>query len=284
MASVRIPSVMASSNTSNCRLCGETRALCKSHILPEFVYRGIYDEHHTFAEFSGTAGERNRRHRKGIWERLLCIGCERAFQEYEDYACKLIFDNPTVVFPRVDGDLIVDGIDYLRLELFQLSLLWRASVSTQRMFRHVKLGPYEEVLRKVLLAGSRVHPGDFSCTMEAIVDRGSHLKELLMEVAPMKTHTDRSTLYPFVFGGYYTVFLARTGISNPPAEISLTENRLRIGQIDVSVVPGLFDLFARASVQGKFRHFERAAQDEDPNYRLQATAPEAGSKLGRRGA
>ncbi len=232
--------------------------------MPEFVYRGIYDEHHTFAEFSGTPGERNRRHRKGIWERLLCTGCERTLQEYEDYACKLIFGNPTVVFPRADGNLIVEGIDYLRLKLFQLSLLWRASVSTQRMFRHVKLGPYEEVLRKALLARSHVHPGDFSCTMEAIVDRGCHLKELLMEVAPIKTRADRSTLYPFVFGGYYTVFLTRTGVSNPPEEISLRENRLRIGQIDVSIVPGLFDLFARASVQGRFRDFERVAQDKSP--------------------
>lgn len=243
-----------------CRLCRQPRQLCKSHILPEFVYREVYDERHTFAEFSGTPNERNRRHRKGIWERILCTACERRFQSHEDYACKLIFNNPSVSFPRPEGGMVFHDIDYPRLKLFQLSLLWRAGVSSQSMFRHVKLGPYEEQLRQRLLCSGSSPPGDFPCTMEAIVDRGAHLKGLMMEAVPMKTDRDRSTVYPFVFGGYYWGFLVRAGLREPPPEISLTETRLRIGQIDVSQIPGLFDLFVRAQKQGKFRDFEQAAR------------------------
>lgn len=243
-----------------CKQCRLPARLCKSHILPEFVYRDFYDEQHTYAEFSGTADVRNRKHRKGIWERILCTGCERRFQSYEDYACNLIFNNLSVSFPMSDGGIVFHNIDYPKLKSFQLSLLWRAGVSSQPMFRHVKLGPYEEQLRQRLLSCSAVPPGDFPCTMQAIVDRGSHLKGLMMEVVPLKIDRDRSTLYPFVFGGYYCVFLVRTGIRELPPDVSLTENQLRVGQIDVSQIPALFDLFVRVHKQGKFRDFKHTTQ------------------------
>ena len=155
--------------------------LCKSHILPEFVYKGIYDKSHKYYTFTGTAGERNRRSRKGAWEYLLCRECEDRFQTHEDYAYNLFCSSDAALsFPTGPVGGILADINYTSLKRFQLSILWRSSVTTNTMFRYVSLGPYEEPLRQILLHNDYVPPDAFPCSMDATIDRGTHVRAVLI--------------------------------------------------------------------------------------------------------
>lgn len=248
---------------SPCRLCHRSLHLCNSHILPEFVYKDVYDASHKYYEITGTADERNRRRRKGAREYLLCRDCEDRFQVHEDYAYKMLFSNNTVLsFPTGDGKAIITDINYESLKLFQLSILWRSSVTTNDMFRHVKLGPYEEPLRQILLRNDYVPPDAFPFSMAAALDRGTHVKAVIMEPIRRRIQVDNSSVYCFLFGGYYWVF--HVSINKSMSRIftpSLDIQRLEIDEIEITQVPGFTGLFVRATKQGKFKAFEEAEGD-----------------------
>ncbi len=61
---------------STCRLCGKTRKLRRSHILPEFLYRPLYDGKHRYFVVSA-ATDSNFSLQSGLTERLLCGDCEQ---------------------------------------------------------------------------------------------------------------------------------------------------------------------------------------------------------------
>jgi hypothetical protein len=137
-----------------CALCCAVGTLQNSHILPEFLYEHVYDEKHRYNVLSVRNGEQNRIEQKGARERLLCLACERLLNTYETYASLVIKGGAKGVSYRREGSvLFLRGIDYCRFKLFQLSILWRAGVSSLPFFERVQLGPHQERLREMLLAG-----------------------------------------------------------------------------------------------------------------------------------
>jgi hypothetical protein len=131
-----------------CKLCKKEAKLRYSHILPEFFYSNMYDEKHRALKVA--SDEKERYFQKGIREYLLCQECETKLSRYEGYAAKLIREIPNFS-PDTSGlFLYSENVDYLRLKLFQLSIIWRASISKDRMFESVKLGRHEEKIRKML--------------------------------------------------------------------------------------------------------------------------------------
>jgi hypothetical protein len=53
---------------------------------------------------------------------------------------------------------VVKDIDYSRFKLFVLSMLWRASVSSQPFFARIQLGKYEPIIAEML---RNQNPGNF---------------------------------------------------------------------------------------------------------------------------
>lgn len=143
-----------------CRLCQLPRPLKRSHILPEFLYSETYDELHRYRYVplvEGDARERPRLQQQGLTERLLCGECEGRMAGWEQYASQIFFHRPATDFES-DGDrLLLTGVDYARLKLFSLSLLWRAGVSTLPAFSSVRLGPHSERIRLHLLNADPGH-------------------------------------------------------------------------------------------------------------------------------
>src|SRR5436190_785668 len=114
-----------------CALCRNDRELRHSHVIPEFMYQPLYDEKHKFWVLS--ASETSWQEQKGLREYLLCNACEVKISRWETYTSRLLSNRVPTVAKR-SGDLIwVDGADYTQFKLFQLSILWRAAVSTLPM-------------------------------------------------------------------------------------------------------------------------------------------------------
>ena len=78
---------------------------------------------------------------------------------------------------QTDEQPIVMQVDYRAFRLFQLSLIWRASVASRQEFLSVDLGPHEERMRLMLLNVDHDDEEMYPCVMiapaaHAILRRG----------------------------------------------------------------------------------------------------------------
>lgn len=191
-----------------CGLCKQPRQLRNSHILPEFLYKPLYDVKHRAVGIHGRAPRNCEFLQKGIREKLLCHDCEQFLNDkYEKNFKKLWFDEKKLP-NRIHEDLIVlRDINYTTFKLFHLSILYRCSISSYPMFRAVELGPHLETIRAML---KDVAPGDrnqYPIFGHAVIDKHDNVVHRLV-TCPIKSRYEGHNVYGIMFGGcmwYYTV-------------------------------------------------------------------------------
>jgi hypothetical protein len=151
-----------------CKLCLQEKTLCDSHIIPEFFYKLVYDKKpRKFVEFSTDSNIGQIAHQKGLREKLLCKDCEGKFSEYEKYVKELLFDAAWIEKRDNFPGIIVQNVDYRKVKLFQMSLLWRVGVSSLLAFNNIKLAHHEEKIRKMLLEGNPGKSYEYGCILFA---------------------------------------------------------------------------------------------------------------------
>ena len=141
---------------SICKLCLEDKKLVDSHILPEFLYSPLYDEEHRFSFLSMREGKVIKQLKKGVYEKLLCEECDNIIiGQYENHAAKILFGDgkKEIEIVRTNYGHLIKGADYKLFKLFQISLLWRVSISTRPEIKKINLGPHQENMRLMLLDG-----------------------------------------------------------------------------------------------------------------------------------
>ena len=122
-----------------CALCLRDLQLQRSHVIPEFFYKQVYDsDPKRFYTVSSDAETRTRTRQSGEWEWMLCRECENRLSRWETYVARLFGQQAPLLEPR-GNKLVARGVDYATFKLFQLSVLWRAAVSTPPFFADVKL-------------------------------------------------------------------------------------------------------------------------------------------------
>jgi hypothetical protein len=133
---------------ARCALCRRFAVLRRSHIVPELLHRPIYDDKHQL-EVVRHGAIRATTLRRGFREPLLCDSCEQHIKKFEDYLAAPWFSHAARDRELSDSVIIRARFDYIRLKLFVLSILWRASVSHLADFSDVRLGPHEERMRRL---------------------------------------------------------------------------------------------------------------------------------------
>lgn len=135
-----------------CRLCHRDRQLCRSHIVPEYLYRELYNDEDHMMAISGLGRLGWRKQQIGLRERLLCEECEQH--------CNRNFEAPFLAswvrglalgenwHPEATRDI---NVDYVPFKLFHLCNLYRAAVSSLNVCAKVNLGPHLERIRQLLL-------------------------------------------------------------------------------------------------------------------------------------
>lgn len=198
-----------------CRLCHGLKPLRDSHIIPEFLYSSMYDEKHRFHTLSSDQAQKNRLFQKGVREKLLCDDCEQKFSKWEGYA-SLVLSGGTAIVAEQEGRLWhLSEIDYRPFRLFQLSVLWRASISTVDFFANVSLGDHEENIRRLLISSDPGLPWQYGCIMCGLIADNAILADLMIQPDRFKLHGH--TAYRFVFGGFMWIFFASN--HTPPTPI-----------------------------------------------------------------
>lgn len=155
-----------------CRLCQkESDSIRNSHPFPEFLYRPSYDEKHRalYLDPRSDAGRRDLC-QKGPRERMLCPACETHLSVFEGYGASVLrsLSDSDVDRRRPNTLLRIPDVDYVKFKIFTMSLLWRAGVSTQAMFRKVRLGPHEERLREMIVEIRPGEPWEYGCFLEQL--------------------------------------------------------------------------------------------------------------------
>ncbi|MEK4529900.1 hypothetical protein NST38_31340 [Paenibacillus sp. FSL H8-0104] len=113
-----------------CRLCSEYKILINSHIVPEGFYKKIYDDKRR-VYFSSESRGTFITMQKGQREKLLCKECDSDVigNKYDKYGIEVIRDDLHKE-TYVDKEKIIwTGLDYNRLKIFLLSVLWRAHIA-----------------------------------------------------------------------------------------------------------------------------------------------------------
>lgn len=208
--------------SKQCALCLEQKPLCNSHILPEFFYEPMYDDKHRLLTLSASGKKREKARQNGHKEKLLCATCESMFSEWERYISH-IWHGRTPFTTQRDGDVLyLKDIDYKKLKLFQLSVLWRAGVCTLPFFNHVQLGPHSERLRAMLYSGNPGGQNDYPCVMVLLHLQRKEIAHMVVDPTRCKPLT-HGWSYRFVFGGFLWVF-SMAGLPSRSRSMAISES------------------------------------------------------------
>ncbi len=188
-----------------CALCLNDKKLLDSHIFPEFLYKPLYDENHKFLRVSTNPKTRTKKSPKGITERLLCSECEGKIGKYEDYASKVL--NVRIDEPKIFSDRFeFQGIDYQRFKLFQISLLWRAHITTREEYSAINLGiKHSEIMRRMIFEGKPGKLYEYGCIVSCVPEIFDDMK--LIIIPPIRRRISGHRSYLSVFGGLIWIHL-----------------------------------------------------------------------------
>lgn len=204
--------------TGICKLClQEKQLLNKSHIIPDFMYRDgkIYHDDHTVhridfgQSLKGKVARRGRQNSGEYEGGVLCKECDGGIiKNYEDYAKLFLYGkklSKQLIYQFPPGEVIIQNIDYTKLKLFFLSVLWRASISSRPFFKEIKISTeIEKELREMILKGNPKENKDF--TMLFMLDAGDNpeIKQYIGQ--PVGSDNNRSFLFTFPSLLVYYVF------------------------------------------------------------------------------
>lgn len=227
-----------------CRLClGEVPKLIKSHIIPECFYDEIYDEKHRFAPISGTNYQQLEIEQKGIREELLCGKCEQKLGGWENNTKKDLVDianassNYLNISPLNNGCLLVEGVDHDSFKKCILSIVWRMSVASHKMFSAYSLGKYQEAIRELLDKNSSVGTFDYPIVVKKVTLNNKHYRDLILCMG--KGRVDGKIIQSFIAYGYlFDVFFSNQKVTSAWSILLLTDfGRLVVGNVDSRELP-----------------------------------------------
>ena len=188
-----------------CKLCGNVKVLVDSHIIPEAFFRIMGEDLSKVKIYSSDKEVFPKKARKGAYDQIVCVDCENIFGPWDQYAAEFLLDKNNFSDPIVDenGDIQgfeIPSVDYKRLKLFSLSLLWRASVSDHILFDSVDIGPANEaILADMILESNPGGPGDYPVVICKYDDRPA--STVIGSARRLRTQ-EGINFYKIYFGGF----------------------------------------------------------------------------------
>ena len=187
---------------SNCRLCLRPKILRKSHIVPESLYRDLYNNKGHMMGITGKGSKGWAKVQKGLRELLFCDDCERLFNDqYEKpFVTDWLENFPLAKKLTPEQKYLIKIPSYERFRLFHLSILFRASVSSDPTYNKVTLEHHEDTIRKMLLNNDPGENWQYLLIGYAVIHDKTH--EIVNLIArPEKRVFDGVNCFSMVYGG-----------------------------------------------------------------------------------
>lgn len=187
-----------------CKLCLQEKQLCRSHIVPEFFHKSMYDEKHRFFGLSIKPENKVQLFQKGITERLLCRECEQQLGRYERYASRVLYGGEKISINKSKNLLHLSNLDYKKIRLFLLSIIWRFSINKNSTYNTATLGPHEDTIRKMILEENPGEPEKYPCLMVIVTLDGNHIHDII--IPPSLNKVNGHFVWRVVVGGLLLSF------------------------------------------------------------------------------
>lgn len=210
------------SQNNQCKLCLQEKVLRLSHIIPKSYFRKIKKNQQFYIKIRGDVLEKEKGQRE-FKELLLCKECEGKIQRYETYVANVLYSFKK--FYQKTGDSIrVFNVNYAKFKLFQLSILWRGSITTFTDFESGQLNQtIEEDLRQMIFSENPGSEYDYPCRVFALTLENKIQPEFLMNPGYMESPLGKIIYY--TFGGFrYFFLLPALDIPKDKFLISIHEN------------------------------------------------------------
>ncbi len=204
-----------------CKLCLENLPLRNSHVVPEFFYKACYDEKHRIFPRSG-GRVLHPPVQKGLCERLLCGTCETHLSGFEKYGREVLYGGVEIAAKKTPDGIELQDLDFTKIRVFLLSILWRMSVASAPMWSAVSLGPHDEPIRKMVLDGDPGSEMDYPVLCVVPLFEGEFLHDFILQPDFVRAH--RGRFYRAILGGFLFMFyvsavgLPEPGVVEPPKE------------------------------------------------------------------
>jgi hypothetical protein len=153
-----------------CKFCLGDYKCIEAHIIPNSLYKPLLADPSGMLIVSNKSEIHPKRSHTGIYDsELVCEKCERLFSKFDDYAQSFfsaeIPDNNYIIHKNEKLAYFIEDVDYPKLKLFFISLLWRASVTNHPFFSKVDVGPFEVQLKKMITGDDPGDENTFSVTI-----------------------------------------------------------------------------------------------------------------------
>ncbi|MBW8038884.1 MAG: hypothetical protein FVQ85_02665 [Planctomycetes bacterium] len=206
---------------NTCRLCLKSSELQESHIIPRAIIKLIRDEglDNRFYELRNKLTQKIQ---DGPKEYLLCDDCEQKIGRYEKYFIEAVhFSKHDIEIKHNRQFGIIDNLNYRKIKLFFLSLLWRMSISSLPEFENVCIGGNEETIRKMIVREEAGDSSEYS-VIATILLFSQKMEEGLLTTAFVSKR--RPSVYAIVLGGILYQISSAHQNSFFPAELLLNES------------------------------------------------------------
>ena len=216
-------------NESPCRLCGQKRQLVRAHVIPRSFFNKLNDGSGAIRMGTDKPGAYPKRSPIGAYDSsLVCETCEARFSPWDDYANRLLLEPYRDEFYlQANGQKIgyrFEAVDYQKLKLFFVSLLWRASASQHAFYVGVRLEKFEEVARRMIMNNDPGNPETFS----VLLSKFEHPTAVVM-LNPDFTKFVGVNFYRFYFARYVALIKAdRRKLPDAYSGLELAPNRALI--------------------------------------------------------
>ena len=158
-----------------CKGCGLDKKLIKAHAIPESFFVKMKKEYGKPKIMTDAEGEYPKKSPIGVYDdQILCYSCENIFGNFDDYGFNILLRQE-----QLHEELIKDGkvvgykiinVDYKKLKLFFISVLWRASISSQKFYSRVKLGSSEKKAKELIWNNDAGKQSEFSVVLTKFTD------------------------------------------------------------------------------------------------------------------
>lgn len=198
-----------------CKLCGKRARLIKrSHIIPDFMYKGLFDDKHRLAMLElKNILKPPKWEQSGIHERyILCEKCESHLSKHETYTSLVLYEGlKDINFEnRIGHDgiktIFISGIDYKKFKLCFLSILWRAHISTHPFFRKVDIPIYEEELRHLIFSEENSSDQEYKISVIGVQGKDGELIRAVVDPVVLPIG-DGEVAFFFINGFLYIISL-----------------------------------------------------------------------------
>ncbi|WP_436323324.1 hypothetical protein ACSEYT_06785 [Vibrio cidicii] len=191
-----------------CRLCNTQADLQRSHIVPSSVLKSVKAGESQLYVFEENTKPVYRN--VDPKEKLLCRDCEQFLSSsYEQYGTGLTKNPKNVI--KSKEHIEFKKFDYKKWYLYNLSILWRASISSLREFSGIELGDFDLVFRQCILRNDLHLDGSVSLDdvigieMFRVIDKSARIGDKAIKnimLSPVRVDDNDDVLFFFMANGF----------------------------------------------------------------------------------